>query len=78
MSVESIEIHARDHESFLREVHSFEFWFQSVEGYLVEHPYGVDPKAPTPELEETEKEALISTLSTYWSAKSPHWTVPVA
>ncbi len=65
MSVESIEIHARDHESFLREVHSFEFWFQSVEGYLVEHPYGVDPKAPIPELEETEKEALISTLSTY-------------
>ncbi len=65
MSVEMVEIHARDHEAFLREVHSFEFWFQSVEGYLVEHPYGVDPNAPIPELENSEKEALIATLSTY-------------
>ena len=65
MSVEMVEIHARDHEAFLREVHSFEFWFQSVEGYLVEYPYGVDPNAPIPELENSEKEALIATLSTY-------------
>ncbi len=65
MSVETVEIHARDHEAFLKEVHSFEFWFQSVEGYLVEHPYGVDPNAPIPELEKSEKEALIATLSTY-------------
>lgn len=65
MTVEPIEIHARDHAAFLAEVHSFEFWFQSVEGYLVEHPYGVDPNAPIPELEEPEKEALIATLSTY-------------
>ena len=65
MSVETAEIHARDHDAFLREVHSFEFWFQSVEGYLVEHPYGVDPNSPIPELEASEKEALIATLSTY-------------
>jgi 1,2-phenylacetyl-CoA epoxidase catalytic subunit len=65
MAVETVEIHARDHDAFLKEVHSFEFWFQSVEGYLVKHPYGVDPNAPIPELEEAEKEALIATLSTY-------------
>jgi len=65
MSMETVEIHARNHETFLREVHSFEFWFQSVEGYLVEHPYGVDPNAPIPELEDSEKASLIVTLSTY-------------
>jgi hypothetical protein len=65
MSVETVEIHARDHEAFLKEVHSFEFWFQSVEGYLVEHPYGVDPNAPIPDLEVSEKVALRGTLSTF-------------
>ena len=65
MSVETVEIHARNHDAFLKEVHSFEFWFQSVEGYLVKHPYGVDPNSPIPELEESEKDALIATLSTY-------------
>ena len=65
MSVETVEIHSRDHDAFLKEVHSFEFWFQSVEGYLVKHPYGVDPHSPIPELGESEKEALIATLSTY-------------
>lgn len=65
MSVDGVEIHARDYEGFLQEVHSFEFWFQSVEGYLVDHPFGVDPKAPIPELDDSEREALISTLSTY-------------
>jgi 1,2-phenylacetyl-CoA epoxidase catalytic subunit len=65
MSVDGVEIHARDHDGFLREVHSFEFWFQSVEGYLSDHPYGVDPKAPIPNLTESERDALIATLSTY-------------
>ena len=60
MSVETVEIHSRDHDAFLKEVHSFEFWFQSVEGYLVKHPYGVDPHSPIPELGESEKEALIA------------------
>jgi 1,2-phenylacetyl-CoA epoxidase catalytic subunit len=65
VTLETLEIHARDHDAFLEEVHSFEFWFQSVEGYLSEHPYGVDPSAPIPELEESERDALIATLSTY-------------
>ncbi len=65
MQADSTEIHDRDHDSFLKEVHSFEFWFQSVEGYLVEHPYGVDPNAPIPSLSESERTALIATLSTY-------------
>jgi 1,2-phenylacetyl-CoA epoxidase catalytic subunit len=65
VSFENVELHSRDHEAFLEEVHSFEFWFQSVEGYLIRHPYGVDPNAPVPRLDETEQESLIATLSTY-------------
>ena len=65
MTLENVEIHARDHDEFLEEVHSFEFWFQSVEGYLSAHPYGVDPSAPTPHLEDSERDALIATLCTY-------------
>jgi 1,2-phenylacetyl-CoA epoxidase catalytic subunit len=65
MPVDGVEIHSRGHDGFIREVHSFEFWFQSVEGYLSDHPYGVDPKAPIPSLTESERDALIATLSTY-------------
>lgn len=59
------EIHARDHAAFLSEVHSFEFWFQSVEGYLTSHPFGVDPDAEIPTLPDAERDALAATLSTY-------------
>lgn len=65
MNGEALEIHDRPHSDFIEEVQSFEFWFQSVEGYLNEHPYGVDPRTPPPQLEESERDALITTLSTY-------------
>ncbi len=65
MAVDTVEIHAREYDSFLEEVHSFEFWFQSVEGYLAGHPYGVDPSTPIPDLDGEEKATLIATLSTY-------------
>lgn len=59
------EIHARDHAAFLEEVHSFEFWFQSVEGYLRDHPYGEDPQCDAPEPSGDERDALVATLATY-------------
>ena len=65
MSVETIDIHTREHEVFLDEVHSFEFWFQSVNGYLRDRPHGVSPDTPTLNLDERERKALITTLSTY-------------
>jgi 1,2-phenylacetyl-CoA epoxidase catalytic subunit len=65
MSIVPAEIHARDYGAFLEEVHSFEFWFQSVEGYLASHPFGVDPASPIPKLEEPERDSLVATLSTY-------------
>ena len=65
MSSELQEVHSRDHAAFLEEVHSFEFWFQSVEGYLNDHPYGVDPESPEPALDDAERAALVTSLSTY-------------
>jgi ribonucleotide reductase beta subunit family protein with ferritin-like domain len=65
MSVEPPELHARDHEQFLEEVHSFEFWFEAVDGYLRDHPYGYSPGVPEPELEESDRDGLIATLATY-------------
>ncbi|MBK7948927.1 MAG: long-chain fatty aldehyde decarbonylase [Deltaproteobacteria bacterium] len=65
MTLEAGELHERDHEGFLSEVHSFEFWFQSVEGYLHGHPHGVSPSTPFPELAPDRRAALVATLSTY-------------
>ncbi len=65
MSLDPSELHARDHSGFLAEVQSFEFWFQSVEGYLHDRPYGVAPETPMPELEPERRRALVATLSTY-------------
>ena len=50
---------------FLEEVHSFEFWFQAVEGYLSEHPYGHDPEREDVALPDAQREALITTLCNY-------------
>jgi 1,2-phenylacetyl-CoA epoxidase catalytic subunit len=63
--VQPVELHARDYAAFLAEVHSFEFWFQSVEGYLNAHPYGEDPDCDAPEVAPDERPALIATLATY-------------
>jgi hypothetical protein len=47
---------------FLDEVHSFEFWFQAVAGYLTERPYGHDPDIAEAPLDASQREALITTL----------------
>lgn len=65
MTLDAAELHARDHEEFLSEVHSFEFWFQSVEGYLNGHPHGMSPATPLPVLAPDRRDALVTTLSTY-------------
>ena len=52
-------------EAFLDEVHSFEFWFQAVEGYLSESPYGHRPTTAALELPEPDRERLITTLCNY-------------
>ena len=42
--------HALAEQDFLDEVHSFQFWFDSIEGYLTDRPYG--------RLEATDEEPL--------------------
>jgi len=63
------EPHLLGHEQFLDEVHSFEFWFQAVEGYLSGRPYGHVVEASAETLAEPEsdsaREALITTLCNY-------------
>ncbi len=62
---ESSEIHGLRHEDFLEEVHSFEFWFQAVEGYLNGRPFGHSADVAEPQYDEAERAGLITTLCTY-------------
>jgi 1,2-phenylacetyl-CoA epoxidase catalytic subunit len=50
---------------FLSEVHSFDFWLQAVEGYLLDSEHGRDPALVEEPMEESQREALISTLCNY-------------
>lgn len=65
MTHASEEPHGLEHDSFLAEVHSFEFWFQSVEGYLSGCPYGELPEMGDADLSPSEQDALITTLCNY-------------
>jgi 1,2-phenylacetyl-CoA epoxidase catalytic subunit len=46
-------------------VHSFEFWFQAVSGYLPGRPFGHRNDTPEATLEPAERERLITVLSNY-------------
>lgn len=60
------EVHDLEHERFLEEVHSFEFWFQSVEGYLSGTTYGHRPDTPDESPgDAAERQRLITVLSNY-------------
>jgi ferritin-like protein len=60
-----IEPHAIEPESFLDEVHSFEFWFHAVQGYLSGRPHGVRPDHEEVSLSESDRQTLITTLCNY-------------
>ena len=59
------EVHALDPESFEERVHSFQFWFESVQGYLAGREYGHRPDAEDPPLEESERDRLVTVLCNY-------------
>jgi 1,2-phenylacetyl-CoA epoxidase catalytic subunit len=59
------EIHDLEPGEFLERVHSFEFWFQSVEGYLSGTCYGHRPGMPEPTLDAAAHERLVSVLCNY-------------
>jgi 1,2-phenylacetyl-CoA epoxidase catalytic subunit len=52
-------------DDFLEEVHSFEFWFQSVDGYLSDRPHGRLAASNDVPIEGAGREALITTLCNY-------------
>jgi 1,2-phenylacetyl-CoA epoxidase catalytic subunit len=60
-----VDLHDLDPERFLDEVHSFEFWFQAVEGYLSGTTYGHRPDTAAPPLEDAERDRLVTVLSNY-------------
>jgi 1,2-phenylacetyl-CoA epoxidase catalytic subunit len=60
-----VDIHDLDPERFLDEVHSFEFWFQAVEGYLSGTTYGHKPETTAPTLAADDRDRLITVLCNY-------------
>lgn len=62
---EPTDIHDLDPEEFRRRTHSFEFWFEAVQGYLVGRPYGHRPDLPEAPLEAAERERLVTVLCNY-------------
>lgn len=61
----SFELHDLDPATFLEEVHSFEFWFQSVSGYLGGTSYGALPDTPEEPMEPADRDRLVSVLCNY-------------
>jgi hypothetical protein len=60
-----IDLHDLADEQFLEEVHSFQFWFDSVEGYLSDRAYGRSRDEAEPELAPERVDRLITTLCNY-------------
>lgn len=61
----SVEIHDLELQQFLEEVHSFEFWFEAVEGYLSGLTYGHRPNTPEDPLDDLERDRLITVFCNY-------------
>jgi 1,2-phenylacetyl-CoA epoxidase catalytic subunit len=59
------DVHELSSEDFLDEVHSFEFWFHSVEGYLSGLEFGHTEGAVEEAMAEADRERLISVLCNY-------------
>jgi 1,2-phenylacetyl-CoA epoxidase catalytic subunit len=59
------DIHQMEPAEFLDHVHSFEFWFGAVQGYLDGLQYGHRPETPDAELDEADRDRLITVLCNY-------------
>jgi hypothetical protein len=62
---EPADVHDLDPEVFRRRVHSFEFWFEAVSGYLSGKPYGHSLGGPEPKLSPSERDGLVTVLCNY-------------
>lgn len=63
--VETIEPHLLSQDEFIREVQSFTFWFEAVEGYLGGRPFGYDTDLPEADLDDDERQQLVAVLCNY-------------
>ena len=61
----AMDIHDLEPEEFLEEVHSFEFWFQAVEGYLTGLTWGHRPDTVEAALSALERDRLTTVLCNY-------------
>ena len=59
------DVHGLDPNSFLEEVHSFEFWFQAVEGYLSGTTFGHRPDTPEAPIDAGDRDHLVTVLCNY-------------
>jgi hypothetical protein len=59
------EVHDLDPQAFLEEVHSFEFWFHAVEGYLSGSTWGHRPGVAQEPVAEADRERLVTVLCNY-------------
>ena len=60
-----LDLHQLAPEAFLEEVHSFEFWFDAVRGYLEGQQHGRRPETPEAVLSPPERERLVTVLCSY-------------
>ncbi len=59
------DIHDLDEQAFLEEVHSFDFWFAAVEGYLTGLTHGHRFDTAEEPMSELDRERLITVLCNY-------------
>jgi 1,2-phenylacetyl-CoA epoxidase catalytic subunit len=59
------DVHDLEPQAFLEEVHSFEFWFQAVEGYLAGTTWGHRPDAIEAPMSAEDRDRLITVLCNY-------------
>ncbi|MFQ5514017.1 MAG: long-chain fatty aldehyde decarbonylase [Myxococcota bacterium] len=59
------EVHRLEPEEFLEQVHSFEFWLRSIEGYLAGTRHGRPVDLVAPELGASDRERLVTALCSY-------------
>jgi 1,2-phenylacetyl-CoA epoxidase catalytic subunit len=62
---EPLDLHDLEPEEFFERVHSFEFWFESVQGYLGGLEHGRRPGTPEALLAPEERERLVTVLCNY-------------
>jgi 1,2-phenylacetyl-CoA epoxidase catalytic subunit len=65
MTVSEFDPHALAEQDFLDEVHSFQFWFDSVEGYLADRYHGRSPDTVEEDIDDERRDRLVTTLCNY-------------